>query len=546
MNLKCTIFSFSITCLVLTARAQPVSTLLKNAEGALGEQRFAVAAEQFEKAARLQRDQGETLFRAAEAYYRARDYAKALDCYRACKAECEASEIGGLHYARMLKQSGRCEEAVEAFRRFGEGYRGAHRAVIVTVLQNEIKGCESAAQFAENQVFEVPISHFDPLPPAINTAENAFAPIPFSDQLLYYSAIEKGRAVLMRAVRKNGVWQAPEAAQGLPEAAASRFGSGTFAPNGAHFYYTRCDEVPSAARGGSNTACPCALYALRRTESGWSEPERLRSYINQADQTVLHPSVAQRGGTEYLFFASDRRGGFGGLDLYVCERPADSEAYDFSFPQNLGNQVNTGGDEVSPFFDALTGALWFGSQGHAGLGGFDVFKTERVEGRWARPTNAGLPVNSPADDFFFVLKKTGEGGYCVSNRASAGNRDDDVFEFSLANEEAVPTANEPFETAESQNAELQPPSNAPMTNDLPAPRYEVHLEVVPTFDADAARYADARAFGVLRAEPLPAQGLLRVLLGDFSDLQQANEVAAALRGGGGFPEAFVVKKTARE
>jgi hypothetical protein len=532
------ILSFSITCIVLAARAQPVSVLLKNAEGALAEQRFAAAGEQFEKAARLQREQGETLFRAAEAYYRGRDYAKALDCYRACKAEREANEIGGLHYARMLKQSGRCEEAVEAFRRFGEGYRGAHRAVIVTVLQNEIKGCESAAQLADNQVFEYPILDFGPLPPAVNNAENAFAPIPFSDHLLYYSAIEKGRAVLMRALRKNSVWQAPEAAQGLPEAAAARFGSGTFAPDGAHFYYTRCEEVPSAARGGGNTVCPCALYALRRTESGWSEPERLRSYINQPDQTVLHPSVAQVGGTEYLFFASDRRGGFGGLDLYVCERPADSGGYDFSFPQNLGNQVNTGGDEVSPFFDARSGGLWFSSQGHAGLGGFDVFRTERTEGRWARPTNAGPPVNSPADDFFFVLKKTGEGGYCVSNRASAGNRDDDIFEFSFENGEAAPMTNAPMTNA--------PMTNAPMTNALMTntPLYEVHLEVVPTFEEAAARYADARAFGALRAEPMPERGLVRVLLGDFSDLQQANEVAAALRGG--FPQALVVKKSARE
>jgi len=146
----------------------------------------------------------------------------------------------------------------------------------------------------------------------------------------------------------------------------------------------------------------------------------------------MFPHVAQAEGREFLFFASDRVGGFGGLDLYVCERPLESEELDFSFPQNLGRAVNTGADEVTPFYQADTQMLWFSSLGHPSLGGFDIFKTEKENGTWSRPINAGLPLNSSGDDYFYVLKKSGEGAFLSSNRPDGSSKttttDDDIYE----------------------------------------------------------------------------------------------------------------------
>ena len=175
----------------------------------------------------------------------------------------------------------------------------------------------------------------------------------------------------------------------------------------------------------------------RDKNGGWKQPERLRDYINLPETSAMHPFVCSDSLNEWLFFASNRPGGFGGLDLYACERRLDSDQMDFSLPQNLGERVNTAGDEITPFYEPASDVLYLSSYGHVSHGGFDIFSTRQVAGRWQKPGNGGLPLNSPADDFFFVLKKDGKGGFFSSNRlfgsARTSSGDEDIFEiyFSL-------------------------------------------------------------------------------------------------------------------
>lgn len=602
--------------------------MVQNAEILFASGRIADAAALYEGAGRLDNNP-ELYYKAAECYYRARDYRKAADCYGLVKEEYERYELAGLRYARALKQDGRYEAAAAAFRQFARQYKGALKAQIVAVVTNELKGCELAQEMAQQIVSPVLPAELKILPRAVNSTENEFAPLAFSDNLLYYSTIADGRAKFMRTLRQNGIWQAPAEAQGLPETVALRFGSGAFSPDGKRFYCTQCSDPTLSERAGNSLRNQCSLYVLRRTAQGsWSAPERLRDYINMPNQTATHPFVTQDGNRELLFFASDREGGFGGLDLYVCHRPLDSDELDFSFPQNLGNTVNTAGDEVSPFFDPAAQTLWFSSNSLISLGGLDVFKSVRADGKWSKPENAGLPVNSSADDFFFTLKKGG-GGFLVSNRVfgatKTATRDDDIFEVFLkeppielsgrvlgsgSNQpvagcmvalyelsgfgerrllEVRPSANGVFQFSVLQGkryeieaskhgfatASVHPDihetelviimesssgqpffaakdgsgDSAGFADNSPAPSflsrdftYKVHLEIQPDFNAQAPRYGMARTFGDVVAEPLPEQGIVRVLLGDFDDQQTANEVATALRVEGSFPQAFVVRE----
>lgn len=176
----------------------------------------------------------------------------------------------------------------------------------------------------------------------------------------------------------------------------------------------------------------CALFVLERGEGGWRQPQKLPDYVNWPGSNSAFPHVAEWEGKEYLYFSSDKAGGFGGLDLYVCERSADSGVFDFSFPQNLGMRINTGADEICPHYDADNAVLWFSSMGHPSYGGMDIFFSEKEENGWARPQNAGKPYNSPADDYFFYLKKNRRGAFFCSNRSIAGEKtstlDDDLFQ----------------------------------------------------------------------------------------------------------------------
>ena len=412
-----------------SANAQPLSTLLKNAEREADAGHFFAAAELWERAGRLKNSDPELLNQAAEVYTQVRDYLRAADCYRAVLMD-ERFPLAPLRNARALKQQSRYEEASQAFEAFAQAYHGDYKAVMIAVAENEISGCQLAMQLSENQDTLILISA---LRDSVNTPENEFAPIPFSDQLLYFSLAEKNRSKLMRAKRSGALWGLPVEAGSLPEEVSAQFRSGCFSPDGSRFYYAQCAGGCPAESGGASQQSSCAIFCLRRTESGWAAPERLRAYINLAGSTAMFPHVAQAEGREYLFFSSDRVGGFGGLDLYVCERPLESEELDFSFPQNLGRAVNTGADEVTPFYQADAQMLWFSSLGHPSLGGFDIFKTEKEDGIWSKPINAGLPFNSPGDDYFYVLKKSGEGAFLSSNRRDGETKttttDDDIYEL---------------------------------------------------------------------------------------------------------------------
>jgi hypothetical protein len=250
---------------------------------------------------------------------------------------------------------------------------------------------------------------------------------------LYFSVKKAGKIQFMRAIRENKVWQQASLADGLPASLQEKFGNGAFSPDGKRFYFTQCSESGFSSRRSSGGGSFCAIYMLQRVANNWSEPVALPEYINLPKANNTHPFIAHQDGKEWLYFASDREGGFGGLDIYRCSRDLGQETSTFSLPQNLGDMINTAGDEVTPFYDTFNNTLWFSSNGQVTLGGLDIFKSTREEGQWLPLENAGIPLNSVADDLFFVKKKSGKGGFWVSNRIFGTQKqqtnNQDIFEF---------------------------------------------------------------------------------------------------------------------
>lgn len=122
-----------------------------------------------------------------------------------------------------------------------------------------------------------------------------------------------------------------------------------------------------------------------------------------------------------LYFVSDRKGGYGGKDIYASERLSNGN---WSEPYNLGSQVNTKEDEETPFIlnDGVT--LYFSSKGHNSIGGFDVFySTLNDEGLWSEIETAGKPVNTEFDDLYFITDSYGKKGYYSSDKFEKGNFD---------------------------------------------------------------------------------------------------------------------------
>lgn len=132
-----------------------------------------------------------------------------------------------------------------------------------------------------------------------------------------------------------------------------------------------------------------------------------------------------------LYFASDIPGGYGGKDLYV----STLENGKWSVPRNMGELVNTKGDELYPAI--LNDTLYFTSNGHEGFGGLDIFYAKAIEGEFAEVHNLGMPINSDQDDYALNFDASGRGGYFTSNRYG-GIGGDDIYRFRAHNEFVVP------------------------------------------------------------------------------------------------------------
>ncbi len=154
-------------------------------------------------------------------------------------------------------------------------------------------------------------------------------------------------------------------------------------------------------------------FSERKTDGTWGELEALPGIINSS---YRESSVSITRDGERLYFASERPGGYGGSDIYVCSKDSKGE---WSIVKNLGATINTEVDEDGPFIDYSQKTLYFSSQGRKGMGGFDIFKSNLLnvdKNEWSEPENMGYPINSPDDDIFFSGTKDGKNWYYSSVR----------------------------------------------------------------------------------------------------------------------------------
>ncbi|MFZ6050885.1 hypothetical protein [Halocola ammonii] len=165
------------------------------------------------------------------------------------------------------------------------------------------------------------------------------------------------------------------------------------------------------------------LYITRRTASGWSEPEKLNSKINSIYQET---SACFSPDKKTLYFSSNRPGGYGGKDLYRVKILPNGE---WSLPKNLGPTINTEANEDAPFMDVDGRTLYFSSDGHTTMGGFDMFKSRVSENEvWETPENLGYPINTVKDDIFMTVDAGGRKGYYSSDK-TGGFGMQDLYEL---------------------------------------------------------------------------------------------------------------------
>lgn len=189
-------------------------------------------------------------------------------------------------------------------------------------------------------------------------------------------------------------------------------------------YFTKVVRV----KGGNNIL---KIYSSSFDGDDWGEEQEISINSNSFDNA--HPAVSPDD--KYLYFTSNRPGGYGGKDLYVVDRNANGT---YGIPRNLGPNINTFGEEQWPFI-GKDNVLYFSSDGHIGFGGLDLFRADNKDGEWKNVTNMMFPFNSYKDDFGYVINPNNQKqGFLSSNRTSDGSIDAIFYVLPRETEAVIP------------------------------------------------------------------------------------------------------------
>lgn len=295
--------------------------------------------------------------------------------------------------------------------------------------------------------------HPEKLPVSINSPENAeFLPSVSADgQVMVFSRLVQGQEDFFVSKMENGVWQKAEP---LVELNTPLNEAGhCLSADGKTLYFTGCNLAKGL--GG------CDIYVSYFKDSTWTAPSNLGAPINSAAWESL-PSISSNG--KVLIFASDRAGGFGGRDLWLSRQLPDGK---WSTPRNLGKQINSAGDEQAPFLHPDGATLYFMSNGHPGMGGFDLYLSRLDStGNWKTPQNLGYPINTRANEGALSVSLDGSRAWFSSDAEDTRNAEgvklgrSDIFSFNL------PEVNRPKVVTFARGKVFDAISKAPLAAEL--------------------------------------------------------------------------------
>lgn len=217
---------------------------------------------------------------------------------------------------------------------------------------------------------------------------------------------------------KDGKWSDPIIVPGLVNTSDEE-GAACLNHKSSNLYFTRCKYDKNLDKG-------CRIYVAKRVGSYWGQIKEVDIPGIPIGISIGHPAISDDELTLY-FVADSLLGGLGGKDIYKVVRERKNQP--FGPPQNLGDYINTEADEVHPYIRS-NGDLYFSSDGHPGMGGFDIFRAKHISGTKYNLFNPGSPINSSHDDFGIVFIGMREEGF-LSSRRIGGMGKTDIFHFVL-------------------------------------------------------------------------------------------------------------------
>ena len=375
---------------------------------------FVKAAEEYLKLANDEANDYYVISRLADSYYNIFDTKNAEKWFEKIVEENNIEII--YKYTQMLKANGKYKESNIWMTKFSEMKPYDSRAVAFRNTPNYIdKIVEKGKKFNIQNL-------------SINSEYSDFGSTMFNNKLYFISSEEPGFLekpyswsnegflnIYSSYINENGSYLERVEFDDLN----SKYHEGviTFMTDGNTAYFTResyFEKEYEKSEDSKTKYSQLYIYRASKQNGKWSSIESLK--INDQNYSNKNPMIGPKG--EYLYFSSNMPGGYGQYDIYKAKINEDGSIGD---PLNLGQKINTEGQEGFPFMSEDK-IIYFSSDGHLGLGGLDVFYSKNIDTKWSNVRNVGIPVNSGADDFAFMIN--GDDGYISSNRPGGVGKDD--------------------------------------------------------------------------------------------------------------------------
>lgn len=423
MRLRLTLLLASLALVAALARGQAnADPYVHEADRHYQQMAYARAAALYRTATEMGAVNEHVTKRLADCSMRLSDYQEAERWYAVVVKFLNREPIDLYQYAQALKSNGRYEEAEQWMDRYL-----AMAQPDGPVLRSNLTG------YARK--FNLDKDRFAVRPVSVNTPYADMAPAWLGQQVVFSSSRHETRMIRRRAAWNDqpflDLFRADVTANGdlanaerLSGSVNTRFheGPASATASGDALWFTRNNYYKGRANRSQKGISRLGIFKADLRSGSFIESEQF--LFNNGEVSIAHPALSPSG--RKLYFASDMPGGFGGTDLYVCE----DQGGQWSEPVNMGPAINTPFNESNPFV-AADGSLYFASNGHPGLGGLDIFLASRgSDGAIAGAMNLGAPINSPKDDFGFIIDAVNKRGFFTSNRPG-GAGDDDIYAFEM-------------------------------------------------------------------------------------------------------------------
>ncbi len=300
--------------------------------------------------------------------------------------------------AMTKKSNGKYKEAQKLFNKYYKKYK-KKKTYLAIKAEQETAACEYAQIIMANKPSPVFVIHLDS---TINTVNADFNAYEINDTNWYFSSMRTNGYSKIYSVTDDKLHELP-----FSKNTQEHIANGAFGIDRKHFYFTKCgNSTPGEVI--------CELYVTVLKDTTWQTPVKLNDAINLKGYTATQPAIGYNDSLgEILFFVSNRPGGEGKLDVWASNISPDGN---YGKPYNLGKPVNSIDNEVTPFYCNRCQALFFSSDWHKGLGGYDIFHSYFNKGAFSEPENMEYPINSSYNDLYFTVNAKGTRAYLTSNR----------------------------------------------------------------------------------------------------------------------------------